>query len=434
MKTIDETLDYLYSFINYEVDSSYDYGSIYYNVQRTIKLLNLLKNPENKIKIIHVAGTKGKGSICKIISSLLISQNYTTGLFTSPHVNRVNERITVNDKEIEDEELIQITNSFPKLIDSFDPKNKPTTFELFTAISMLYFKIKNVEYAILETGMGGRFDSTNFSDPVLSIISPISYDHKDKLGESIEKIAEEKAGIIKPMKPVIIGYQRFNIKDILIKKSTKVKSPYYETDKLCSFKILDASPKGMKFNLNIDELNFKDIFISLTGTHQVENTTTALLALKVLGLLPKEDTIKNTLNSIQFPTRLELIETKRRFLLDSAHNEDSARVVVDAIKIAYSYDKIISIIGIVKGKDFYGIIRNISSISNKVIITEPITHKELDTNYLYKISKQFAKDAILIKDLKESIEYAISKSTKKDIILITGSFYITSPARKLILD
>ncbi len=434
IKTIDEALDYLYSFINYEANSSFPYKSINYNVDRTVKLLNLLRNPERNTKIIHIAGTKGKGSICKILSSLLKVQNYRTGLFTSPHIERVNERIEVDGREINDSEIIRILNIFQSIIADFPPDNKPTTFEILTAMAMFYFHVRGAKHIILETGMGGRFDSTNFSDPAISVIAPVSYDHMDKLGERIEDIAFEKAGIIKRGRPVVIGYQRYDVNGIFKRKSIEEKSRYYMVEEFCTYEIVDMSHDGSRFNTEIDGIQLKNLFFSLPGQHQVENAVTALLVLKILNLLPDEFNVANALKNIHFPTRLELIKKERSFLLDSAHNKDSAQALVDAIKEVYSYERLIAIVGIVKGKDVYGILENISSISDNLIVTEPVTHKKLDTDFVFHTAQSLLSKAILIRDIYDAIEYAIESSTKSDLILVTGSFYTTSPARSFILN
>ena len=432
MKTIEEVLDYLYSFINYETDSSYSYESIHYNVDRTRRLLELLNNPEKDKKIIHVAGTKGKGSVCHILSALLRVQNYKTGLFTSPHIDRVNERITVNGREIENDEFIEITNILFPLIRTFPSDNVPTTFEILTAMAMYYFRMKGACYTVLETGMGGRFDSTNFSDPVVSIITPISYDHTDKLGRHIKEIAAEKAGIIKRGKPVVLGYQKYDVTDIFKIKSEEGGSRFYITDELCSFEVIDESLKGSRFNVNINGLYLKDIFISLAGRHQVENAVTALLALGVLDLLPEEQMIRDALCNIHISARLEIIDKSRRFLLDSAHNEDSARVLVNAVKDICIYDRLFTIVGIVKGKDVKGILKNLSRVSDRLIVTEPVTHKDLDTTEVCDVARKLFPSAVVIKSIERAIKYAVDSSEQNDLILITGSFYTTSPAKKII--
>lgn len=433
MKTIDEALDYLYSFINYETDLSYSYTALNYNLERTLKLLELLHHPEERIQIIHVAGTKGKGSTCTILDSLLRIQNYPTGLFTSPHVGNVNERIRVNAQCIRDDEIVEITNRLSTLVTLFPSENLPTTFELFTAIGMLYFHLKSVRYAILETGLGGRLDSTNFCTPILSVITSISFDHMEKLGTHIEDIAREKAGIIKRDKPVVVGYQPYNIVGILIDKAKAQGSTYYLTEKLCRYEISHVSPMGTRFNAIIDGHSYKNLFLSLAGRHQVENAVTALLSLKVLNLLPDDGKVKDALAEIHLPTRLELIQVGKRCLLDSAHNGDSARALTEAMKEIYKYDRLITILGVVKGKDIHGIVEHISSVSNTLIVTEPLTYKKLDTEYVYRVARSFLPETLLIKNIYEAVKYALETSTKNDLILITGSFYTTSPARDYVL-
>ncbi len=429
MKTIDEALDYLYSFINYETDSSCAYGALHYNVDRTIKLLNLLNNPEKESKIIHVAGTKGKGSLCHILSALLRVQGITVGMFTSPHIVRTNERISANGIEIEDIELVDLLNRFPPLIDTFPPDNLPTTFEILTALAMNFFSIKGVEYSILETGMGGRFDSTNFSDPIISIITSISYDHMDKLGDRIEEIASEKAGIIKQSRPVVVGYQKYDVFEIFREKASRLSSRCFRVEDICSYHIETITPAGSEFSALIDGKRFNKLFLSIAGKHQVENAVSALLALKVLDLLPDEHGMRVALKGITIPVRLELIVKSRRYLLDSAHNEDSARTVCETVKSTYSASKIIAIVGIVKGKDVRGILENVSKIADTLIITEPITHKELDTVFVFKTALALFPGAILFKNIYEAIDYAVKITDIEDLIFITGSFYTTSPAR-----
>ncbi len=433
MKTLDEALDYLYSFINYEVNSSYVYGAVHYNVERTEKLLNLLQNPQKSFDIFHVAGTKGKGSVCTILDGLLRGGGYTTGLFTSPHVHRVNERIQVNGDPIGDNELIKLINLFPNIIETFRDENKPTTFEILTAAAVRYFKEKGTRFGILEAGMGGRFDSTNFSDPVISIITPISYDHMDKLGERIQDIAFEKAGIMKRGKPVVIGYQVYDVKDVFQERARELSCTLYNTEGLCSYKVSSATEKGMFFDAVIDGEHFSDLFISLSGRHQVENAVTALLSLKILGLIPDYRALTKALSSINFPTRLELFEKDRRFLLDSAHNADSARVLVQAIRDAFKFKSLTTIVGIVKDKDSAGILEQLEGISDQLIITEPVTQKKLDTDSVFQIARSLGGIPKLIRNIEEAIDYAVGKSCSDDLILITGSFYTTSPARSYIM-
>jgi len=432
MKTIDEALDYLYSFINYETDSSYPYRSTNYNVKRTRKLLDMLGNPEKSMRIIHVAGTKGKGSVCAIIDAVLRSQGYLTGLFTSPHIHRVNERISSAGSQITDEEFVDLINLFPPLIEKFSYDDVPTTFELLTGMAILHFKNHGVEYAVLETGMGGRFDSTNFADPEVSIITSISYDHMDKLGSHIEQIASEKAGIIKRGRPAVVGYQRYAVKDVFQRKCAEMGCPCYLASELCSYRIKKMTPDITHFSVTIDGLEFRDLLLSFQGVHQVENAVCALLALKVLNMLPDRKTLRNTLSGLSLPTRFEIFLKERRFLLDSAHNEDSARAVCQSLKKVFPRSRVITVVGIVKGKDVGGILSQLAAVSDALIITEPVTHKELDTDIVFREACRVFSQSVMKKELREAIAYACSLAKKRDLILITGSFYTTSPAREII--
>jgi dihydrofolate synthase/folylpolyglutamate synthase len=431
-QTIDEALDYLYGFINYEVDSSPAYGPVHYNLERTRTLLDLLGGPDRGLCFIHVAGTKGKGSVCGVIDAALRAGGRRTGTFISPHIERVNERITVEGKPISDLEFVELMNRFPPLIDTF-PENKPTTFEILTAMAVQYFRERDVEYAVLETGMGGRFDSTNFCNPCVAIITSISYDHMDKLGDRIEDIAGEKSGIIKQGKPVVLGYQHYDVTEIFSRRARALQAPLYLAVEHCSYEIIESSERGSRFNARIRGRDFPSLFLSLPGRHQVENVVTAMLGLEIIGLLPSVDEMRRPLTSLSIPTRLELIETERRFLLDSAHNRDSARVVADALQQVFRYDRLITIAGIVKGKDTEGILGELARVSDMLVITEPVTHKELDTDQVIAKAKALLPEAVLIPDIGEALQYAISRSGPGDLILITGSFYTTSPARGLLM-
>ncbi len=212
--TLDDALDYLYSFVNYETDASFSYTSLHYNLERTARLLELWGNPQDCMQCIHVAGTKGKGSVCAMVEALLAAGGHRAGRFASPHLDRVNERIAAYGRLVEDRELIELIGALPPLVGRFPASNQPTTFELLTAMALRYFRVKQVRYAVLECGMGGRFDATNVVHPLVAAITAVSYDHMDKLGSRIEQIAAEKAGIIKPGLPVVVAPQPYRVDDV----------------------------------------------------------------------------------------------------------------------------------------------------------------------------------------------------------------------------
>ncbi len=435
MKTIDEALDYLYSFINYETNNRYKYNSFYYNVERTISLLEKIGNPQKDLRFIHVAGTKGKGSVCMILAKILKEMGYKTALYLSPHIERVNERISIDETEISDEDFIKYLNRLKPAIEEFPQDNRPTTFEILTVMAVLYFRDNGVDFAILETGMGGRYDSTNFVMPLASVITSISYDHMDKLGDSIEKIAGEKAGIIKENTPVVVGIQRYPVYEILSKRANSLNAPYYEVEKSCDYLIKSVSINRTRFNVRIYNTWIRGLKTSLIGRHQVENIITALLTLKVIGLFPTKKTINRSIRNLNFKTRFEIIKKKKHlYVLDSAHNEESSKRLAEALKDYFKDKKVFSVVGIVKGKDTSGIIKHIASISKKIIVTEPVTHKELDTQKVYRIAKAKKDETIFIRDIYEAIKKAEKLADRSSVILITGSFYTTSPARAYLTE
>ncbi|MBN2324662.1 MAG: bifunctional folylpolyglutamate synthase/dihydrofolate synthase [Spirochaetes bacterium] len=433
-ETIDEALDYLYSFINYETDLSYSYGSVHYNIERTVRLLERAGSPHEGMKIIHVAGTKGKGSVCRILSAILSAQGIKTGLFTSPHLEWVNERIEVSGDRIEDREIVSLLNDLRPAIDDFPMPSKPTTFEILTLLAIVYFRRRNVEWSVLETGMGGRFDSTNFAVPEVSVITPVSLDHTDKLGTTAELIAYEKAGIIKDRRPAVIGYQPYPVSGVFVRRAEETKSPLLFVQERCSYEIGAMGEEGTRFSVSVDGVRFRDLFLTLAGEHQVQNAVTAMLALKTIGMLPGEACVREALGKIFFPGRLELITRDRRFLLDSAHNKDSARVLAAAVRGIYRYERLFSIIGIVKGKDIDGIVRHVASVSDGLVVSEPVTHKPVDTAYVYETAKKYFPACGLEPDLKKAIDGTVCVSTPRDLVLITGSFYTTAPARSYLLS
>jgi dihydrofolate synthase/folylpolyglutamate synthase len=437
VKTIDEALDYLYSFINYETDAGYAYGAVHYNVERTVRLLELLGHPEEGVRVLHVAGTKGKGSVCALLCAVLSAQGHRTGLFTSPHVERVNERVACGGREIEDSELVELMNLFPPLIDRFPKDNVPTTFEILTALAMEHYRRRGAEYAVLETGMGGRFDSTNFCDPLVSVITRISFDHTDKLGDAIEQIAFEKAGIIKRGRPAVVGYQRYSVYHVFEGRAAETASPLYRAEDLCGYEARELTWKGCLFDAVVDGVPLADLFVPLPGRHQIENAVTALLGLKVVGLLPGPRVVRPALGGVRVPARLELFEVEReggarRVLLDSAHNEDSARTLVRAVREAYRYDRLATVVGVVKGKDVRGILENLAAVSDTLIVTEPLTHKDLDTGHVIRVARELFPRSLYIARLEEALDHALACSGPSDLILVTGSFYSTSPAREIL--
>lgn len=418
---IDQAIDYIYSFINLEV-SEKKYKTNTYSLENIKKLITLFNIDILKFKIIHVAGTKGKGSTTLFITYLLNELGYKTASFLSPHVKRINERILYNQKEISDDELIQLV-SFVK-----ETLNKssliPTTFELLFIIFLLFCNKKDIDYLVIEVGLGGRLDTTNVVKPIVSVITPIGYDHMDVLGSTLKLIAKEKAGIIKDNTPVVSNIQKSSCKSVIKNVCKKRNSPIYFINK--DFKLTSYKVNGLvsKISFKFKNTVFKDITLYMYGIHQVYNLFTAILSVylvdkKVIGYLKSCKEIKLKLNA-----RLEIVCKNPLILVDVAHNYDSAKVLVKTLKTLFPAKKWIVLSSMAKGKDYKKFYKIISKIAHKIIITSCSEFKESEPEVIYKNVFNYFKKVVLIENFDDAYDFFIKQEGN---LLVTGSFYVVSP-------
>lgn len=426
---IKDALDYVYSFINLEKDSTQNDK---YSLDNILNIIKYFNNPHHNKKIIHIAGTKGKGSVTLLISKMLTLVGYSVATFISPHLIRPNERILFNLEEISDDELLDIINRVEEIIS----KNslKPTTFEFFFIIYLLYADIKKTQYLVIETGLGGRLDCTNIVKPVLSVITSISFDHTDILGSTIEEIAIEKSFIIKERSNAVISRQKYKCNNIFKNRANQIKTKLFFTLKYFIVKNVRYKENGILFDIifkNIKEINiiFKDkmsiknIYLPLLGSHQIENFLTAFLSTfiikpQIFGLLNRVKRI-----DIKIPARIEVVNYNPLIIVDVSHNEDSILKLVNTIKRHYGNKKFVLLIGVAKDKDYKKIYQNITGIATMIIITN-LEYKSSDYYRDFKYTKSIFKNTILIENQKDAINYSISLNKP---LLVTGSFYLAGP-------
>lgn len=383
-----QTLDYIYN-----LKGSEHKGNFNLTLKNIKILLKKLGNPEKSLKVIHVAGTNGKGSVCAMLSSILKEAGYKVGMYTSPHLKDFRERCLINNKKISKEDLLKY---FKKVKPSITTQ---TFFEVITAIAFLYFKDKKVDYLVCEVGLGGRLDATNVVKPISSVITNIGLEHQEYLGETIEKIAHEKAGIIKNNTPVITGAKGPALK--LIKKIAKKRNAKV---------YLEGKP-------------IKGFPLRLRGEFQLENASIAIGTIEVLNqyynLNIKKNTIKKGLLKTVWPGRLEFIS--KNILVDCAHNLDAIKALKKELKkIKRDYKKIYLIIGILKDKDYKNILRELTPLAQKVILVKAKIPRALEPEILAK----HVKNPIIIKNPKKALRYAKEIAKNKDLILVTGSIYV----------
>lgn len=402
-------------------------------------LLEQVGNPQDKLKIIHVAGTNGKGSTCAFIANALTHLGYKTGLYSSPHLEEFGERIRIDNKNISKEDLTKIVTNVKSKIDYLVEQgyDHPTEFEIVTVVAYLYFLEKNVDFVVLEVGLGGLLDATNTCTPIVSVITSISIDHMDVLGNSIEEIARAKGGIIKPNVPVVVYDQGQEIIKELKGIAEGNSSQMYITDNN-SFRIISKSVQGQE--VSFTGFDGEQIFeISMLGKHQIKNLNTAYTTLKVLektGLIKiNQENLKRGFKTTKWPGRFEVITAKPLTIIDGAHNEDGAKSLQDAFETYLNKEKITLVIGMLKDKDIEGTLSHIIPYAERLIITVPPSSRAATTEEIKKICQNIERNSDLnlekieIQSVEESVSFVQSNAKELDTVVYAGSLYMIGAAR-----
>jgi dihydrofolate synthase/folylpolyglutamate synthase len=414
-----QSLDYLYNLEKF--------GMIF-GLTQMERILNAIGNPHKEIQVIHIGGTNGKGSTAAMMSSILQKEGYRVGLYTSPHLVRFTERIKVNGKEIEEEEVATLAEWMKKEIEAADITLPFTFFDFTTAMALHYFKQRLVDLTILEVGLGGRLDSTNVVDPLISIITNIAKDHEEYLGKSISKIAREKAGIIKKGRPLITAATQPQVLRLFSKICQEKGAPYFRVGK--EFRYVRAEDGDFHY----EGLNRKlwSIHLNLKGYHQILNATTALGTMEVLedlGYRVSTDAMIDGLREVDWPGRLEMVSSSPRVILDGAHNPAGVLAIQESLEKEFQYQHLILLIGIMKDKDIQSMLHLLAPLADHIILTRPQTDRAASPDLLKKLLGRNGKKAEVIENLKEAIEKGLSLTQKEDLLCITGSLYTVGEAR-----
>lgn len=432
------------------------------------KLLELLGNPHEGIKVIHVAGTNGKGSTCAMIDSILRSAGFRVGLYTSPYLEVFNERMRVNGENISDDDLARLTGKVRETVIYMRENNlgSPTEFEVVTAIGFLYFKEQAVDFIVLEVGMGGRLDATNVVTPLVSVITPISLDHQQYLGSTLRDIAREKCGIIKPGIHVVAGPQEPEAMTVIeetcdLLKCSLTKVINTETDKLpdmISYRPVSDDVKGMISDLNTPKNSYPSLEIGLIGRHQLDNAATAVGAVEALGYTGtniKKSAIYSGLKAARWPGRLEILHEKPTVLIDGAHNIAGIKTLRYTLEQYFHDKKKILVLGILEDKDYKEMLKDIVPAADIIISTAPENPRALPAVVLSEIIVDLFDDTVLREDVedagigekvcsdtsikvyaKEKIEDAVdlayNLASAEDMIVFAGSLYMIGHVRTLL--
>ncbi len=442
-----QALDYIYSFIDYEKKRVIRNAEENFKLERMRHFLQILGDPHLRYKVIHVAGTKGKGSVCAFLESALRASGYKVGMYTSPHMVDFRERIQVNREWIDQQSMVRLTK---KLKQTAEKVPDITTFEMTTALGFLYFAEQDVDVAVIEVGLGGRLDATNVVEPLVTVISSISYDHTEILGDSLAKIAYEKGGIIKKSVPLIISPQRYTALKILQKVSKERYAPTVIVGKDILFGADTHSLDGQSlFVWAPQEQELVNEFINsggdtewsplrltipLLGYHQVANAATAYAALRKAdecGLPVSTEAIKTGFQNTTWQGRFEILSLNPRLVVDSAHNRDSALKLRQTINDYFPGIPVILIFGVSSDKDYSGILEELLPRTLLVIASQSIHPRALDAEVIYKQVLKFGKPCIAYVPIEEALARSLDIAGEEALVVATGSVFVAAAIKDI---
>jgi dihydrofolate synthase/folylpolyglutamate synthase len=441
-------LEYLYSFVDYSLTRAFRYAPEKFDLGRMRDFMAELGQPQESYPIIHVAGTKGKGSICALCASALHAGGYRVGLYTSPHLEDYVERIQVDDQPISHAELIE-------LVDELRPKLKSgtalTTFEITTALAFLYFARRGVDAAVVEVGLGGRLDATNIVSPNVAVIASISYDHTQILGNTLAEIAAEKGGIIKSGVPVVVAPQKEEARRVLEHIAEERQAPLVQVGRDYLYAQFSHSLNGGQSLLvwpiseqpmvdeyvesgGLQEWEPTRLNIPLLGYHQVENAATAYTALQVArthGIPINEAAIRKGFNDAWWPGRFEILQRQPPVVVDSAHNRDSALKLRLALDDYYPGQPVILVFGASEDKDVDGMFAELMPRVRQVVATRSFHPRAMEPRILVDLAHRYGRAAQVVETVEEAIDLAIQLAEGEAMILVAGSLFVAAAARQI---
>ncbi len=392
---------------------------------RTRRLLSAVGNPQDNLSAIHVAGTNGKGSVCAMLASVLTGAGFKTGLYTSPHLLRFNERIRINGRPITDNELARSVREIRKMPEA----QGATFFEFTTVIAFKYFLERDVDIAVIETGMGGRWDATNLITPIVSVITNVEIDHVQMLGNTIEQIAFEKAGIIKKGVPIVTAERKNKALSIIRKEASKKGSRLF----VLGNDFAAAEAKGRRHAVDYSGIHedLSAVELSLRGAHQLPNASCVLAAIELLkdnGFVVSRTAIRKGMKAVSWPGRLEIIGKRPLLVLDAAHNPAGAQALASALE-GFKFKKLYLVLGIMADKDVAGIVEALAPKATMIIAASPETHRAASSAMIEAQAFKFGKPAIAAASVKKACAKALKLASKDDVVCVTGSIFTIAEAK-----
>lgn len=417
------------------------YNTTNFNLSRMSRILHALGNPHKALNCIHIAGTKGKGSTCTMLASMLSAAGFKTGLYTSPHLLDMRERIQIGRDMISEAEFTRLVARIAPIINRMK-REEPTFFEIMTAIAFMHFAKQKVDFTVIETGMGGRLDSTNVIKPMICGITSISYDHVQQLGHTLEQIATEKAGIFKAGVPVISAPQVTAVRRVLRRaaEQTGCDLKFIGDDIEYSYRFESSRITGPQTRVCMatPHSRFDHLHVPLLGEHQAHNCGVALGILDVLrqrGFEVTEQAAIDGLSRVRIEGRVEIVRELPKLVMDVAHNAASVAALMRAIGQNVPYDSMVVIFGCSADKDVDGMLTQLDLGADKVIFTNNPSSRSADPHeLLLRFQEKSGKMAQIAPTLEEAYRIAKSCTTREDLVCITGSFYLVGEGKRLFAD
>tara|TARA_Y100001960_G_scaffold330185_1_gene423510 strand:+ start:1360 stop:2775 length:1416 start_codon:yes stop_codon:yes gene_type:complete len=439
--TYRSAVDHIMSLVDFE-RSTHSPNHSKFHLERMNELLEFLNHPQKDLHAIHIAGTKGKGSTAALIASILQQAKYNVGLYTSPHLHTVRERIQINQRPLTEEEFARITSEIWGAVEFLAEKGKfgpATTFEVLTAMSFLAFRKAKLDFEVIEVGLGGRLDATNVIHPLVSLITSISLDHTATLGESIKQITMEKAGIIKHEVPVVAGFQYFGgVLEILKKISSEKSAEFFNVKKMITTENLKVYSTMQEFDLSSPLQDYK-IKSPLIGDYQIENIASAVACVEILiskGYQIEKEAIERGVENVKWPARLQsFMVENQRILVDGAHNPFSAFRLIESIQQHFKFRKLLIVFGTISGHDTKLILKHFSSYSPLLFLGKSRHPKATNTSDVkMEASSLNLLEVSEFATVGDALQRAINEGLEDDLILVTGSLSVAAEAIEYLQD
>jgi len=443
MLTYQQALDYIYSFIDHEKLQPDKYEPSRFDLTNMRALLGMLGDPHHHLRAVHVAGTKGKGSTCAMMASVLQVADYKAGLFTQPHLHTFRERIQINGRLVSEEEMVTLLE---KQRPSIEQLPDPSTFEIMTALAFQYFAEQEVDFAVIETGLGGRLDTTNVLDPLVAAITSISYDHTYILGNTLAEIASEKAGIIKEGKPVVCAPQRPEAQKVIVDKCLERNAPLTLVGRDWLWERTEANVDGQGLRLTCQMPDAEglmlpgteeEFWVPFLGPYQLINATTAIATLDQLyrqGVDVSLEHVNEGLRTTHWPGRLEILSRNPLLVMDGAHNVDSVQRMTRTLAEDLPFDRLIVVAGFSADKDIAGMMAELTSTADELVLTKSVHPRSADPEEVAKRTSGTKSRISVIENVPAALWHALKEARPEDLVCVTGSLFVVAEARAAWLD